>query len=102
MNKCVGVGFQCLATIHCSLAGPAKRALTIDPSVLGTLKPDVARITVKALGNGMRAIGVLGAVHAAPRQQASEFRDADTKHLPGQDVIHPLLQVRHLQRQALG
>ncbi|QJC54823.1 hypothetical protein HC248_00085 [Polaromonas vacuolata] len=39
--------------------GTAKAAFPMRPSVLGALKLDIARITGKARGNRMRAIGVL-------------------------------------------
>jgi len=35
---------------------------------LYALKPDIAALTVKAIGDGVLAIRVLGAIHAAPRQ----------------------------------
>ena len=38
---------------------------------------------------------VLGAIHAAPRQQGGDLRDLDAEHLLGQDVIHALLPVGH-------
>ena len=56
----------------------------------------------EALGDGVLAVGVLRAIHAPPRQQAGEVRDADAEHLLRQDVIDALLKVRDLVRQALG
>ena len=96
------MGFQRLATVQRRLAGTTKRAFAVGPGVLGALEPDVARIAGKALGNRMRTVGVLGAIHAAPCQQAGQTRDADAKHLLGQDVVHSRLQVWHLLRQPEG
>mgnify|MGYP003694230691 CR=1 FL=1 len=55
----------------------------------------------KRLGDGVLALGVLRAIHAPPRQQAGEIRDADAEHLLGQDVIDALFEVRNLVRQIL-
>jgi len=47
----------------------------------------------------MLALGMLGAIQAAPGQQAGQLGDADAEHLPGQNVVHPRFQLRHLLRQ---
>jgi len=43
---------------------------------------------------------MLGAINAAPREHGGDLRDADSKHLPGQDVVHALLQIRNLRLQS--
>ena len=102
MDECVGVGFQPLATVQGLPASTAINTFTIFPRVLHPLEPDVPRVAGEALHDGMFAIGVLGAIHAAPRKQAGGMRDRDTKDLLGQDVINALLQVRNFNRQPLA
>src|SRR5687767_2050477 len=50
----------------------------------------------------MLTLGMLRAVDAAPRQESREVGDRDPEHLSGQNVIHPLLEVRDLLGQAFG
>src|SRR5262245_43770977 len=64
--------------------------------MLRALEPDIAIITAERFGDGVFARGVLGAIHAAPREQAGDLSDADAEHLPGQDVIDALFQARNL------
>ena len=65
------------------------------------LEPDVAIVAGERFGDGVLAGGVLGAIHAAPRQQGGDLRDADAEHLLGQDVVHALLPVGHRFFQSL-
>jgi hypothetical protein len=44
------------------------------------------------------AVGVLGAIHAAPREQAGDLRDADAEHLLRQDVCCGRTNIDHLRR----
>lgn len=87
MYEGVSVGFPRLAAIQAALAGAAKRALAIRPGVLDPLKPDVAVIAGQRAGDGVRPMGVLRAIQAAPGQQAGEPGDADAEYLLRQDVI---------------
>ena len=48
----------------------------------------------------MLAVRVLGAIDAPTGQQTREVGNADAKHLPGQDVVDAILEVRHLGRRA--
>jgi hypothetical protein len=83
----IGMGLKTLIMIKdCSRCTAIRTSY--QPGVLNALKPYCR--SFKALGNGMRAIGVFGA-HAAPCQQMVR-RDADTKYLLGQDVIDPFLK----------
>lgn len=70
--------------------------------MLHALEPDVAIVAGEGFADGMLAVRVLGAIHAAPREQARDLRDADAKHLPGEDVVHALLQIRNLLFQSLS
>jgi hypothetical protein len=100
MNERVGVGFETFATIEGVLIGTAVLAPVSHPCVLRALEPDVAVITVEALGDRVLALGVLRAINTAPRQQAGEMRDADAEHLISQNVINTLFEVRNLGRQS--
>ena len=91
--------FQRVAPVQGLLAGAAVPALAFRPAVFLSFEPDVPLVAGKAFRDGMLAIGMLRAIHAAPRQQAGEVRDADAEHLPGQDVIDALLQIRHFDCQ---
>ena len=77
-------------------------ALVILPRVFDALEPDVAIVAGERFGDGVLAVGVLRAIHAAAREQAGELRDADAEHLLGQDVVDALFQVRNLALQPLG
>ena len=102
VNERVGVGFQSRRPVENGFARAAILALVAIPSVFEALEPDVAIVAGEGFGDGVFAGGVLGAIHAAPREQAGDLRDADAEHLPGQDVIDALFQVRNLVLQPLG
>ena len=84
------------------MAGAAKLAFALYPGVFGALKPDIAHIAGKAVGDGMRAVGIFGAIHAAPRQQTGQARDGHAKYLLRQDVVHARWQVGDGLRQPHG
>ncbi|OPZ12114.1 MAG: hypothetical protein BWZ07_01555 [Alphaproteobacteria bacterium ADurb.BinA280] len=100
VNKRIGIILNTRISIEECFWSTTKYALRVSPRMLDSLKPDVARLAGKAFGNRVFAIGVFGAIHTAPREQAGELRDADTKHLSGQYVIDARLQVGNLLRQA--
>src|SRR5258705_7277116 len=102
VNERVSVGFKRFAAFERLLARAAVHAPAFSPRVLHTFEPDVARVAGEAFGDGVLALSALRAIHAAPRQQAGEMRDADAEHLPCQDVIDPLFNVWNLGRQSLG
>lgn len=102
VNERVGVGFQSCRPVENGFARAAILALVAIPSVFEALEPDVAIVAGEGFGDGVLAVGVLGAIHAAPREQAGDLRDADAEHLPGEDVVHALLQIRNLLFQSLS
>ena len=79
----------------------AALAFSPAPSVFEALEPDVAVIAVERFDDRVLAGGVLGAIHAAPREQGGDLRDADAEHLPGEDVVHSLLPVGNRFFQSL-
>ena len=102
VNERIGVTFHLRAAIQGALACPAKGAFAICPGMLDAFKPDIARLAVEMLGNGMGAIGVLRAIQAAARQQAGQVRNANAEHLLGQNVNDALLKVWDLRGKTLG
>ena len=96
------MSFKPIAAIKCVLACATKFASAFRPSVFHALEPDIARIAREAVGNRVRAISVLRAIHAAPRQQAGEIRDSNAEDLLGQNMIHAVVKIRNLGRKTLG
>ena len=70
--------------------------------MLDNLKPDIAGLAREGLSNRVLPVGVPRAIHAPAREQAGDLRDPDAEHLLRQDVVHPLLQIRHPRRQSFG
>jgi hypothetical protein len=101
VNESVSVVLQCFFTVQNCFWCAAKFALGFTPSVLDALEPDVAIVAGERFGDGVAAGGVLGTIHAPACQQAREVRGGDAEHLPGQDVVHPLLQIGNLLLQSL-
>jgi hypothetical protein len=93
VDEGIGVVFKPIPAFKDGSRCATVRALIIIPSVLHALKPDVSRIMGEGLGNGMITLGMLGAIHATSREKACELRDADPKHLTGQDVIHTIFKI---------
>lgn len=103
MDKLVGMAFQLIAALGFAvflLGCAAKDAFAILPHVLCVLKPNIALYILKA-GNGILAVGLFGAVEAAPGQQTGQLGDGDTVELFVEDVIHALLQIRYLLFQPM-
>jgi hypothetical protein len=71
VNERIGVGFQPFAIQDCLWLAP-QNCTCLGPSVFHALEPDIAVVTGEALGNRVLPVGVLRAIHAAPRQQAGE------------------------------
>jgi hypothetical protein len=69
--------------------------------MLHALEPDVTRVAGKALGNGVRAIGVLRTINTSPSQQASDIRGADAKYLFGQNMIDTFLEIGNLSSKPI-
>ena len=96
VDERIGVGFEAFATvIELPLAGAAVTCTCRPPQVCSMRSN---QMLPSSLANDLAMeclpVGVLRAVHAPPREQAGEMRDADAEHLLGQDVIDALLEVR--------
>ena len=95
VNECIGVGLKSFAAVKRLFAGAAECALATHPRMLNPLKPDVARIVAEASGDGVRAVGMLRTVHAAPCQETGEICDTDAEYLLGKNMIDALSDVRN-------
>lgn len=100
MYPLIGVGLQRVPPLVLALRRTAEHALPIFPLVLNALEPDIPA-GVAEPGNGVFAVGVLGAVQAPPGEQAGQLRDGDAKELLVENVVDALLQVGKFLRQPL-
>ncbi len=70
--------------------------------MLHAFEPDVSGVILEGLGDGVFAVGELGAIDAAAGEEAGDAGDADAEDLFREDVIHALLQGGDLLLQAYG
>lgn len=100
MYPLIGVGLQRVPALVLALGRAAEHALPALPPVLDALEPNIPA-GIPEPGNGVFAVGVLGAVQAPPGEQAGQLRDGDAKELLVENVVDALLQVGNLLRQPL-
>lgn len=100
MDEFIGVAFQPVARgVAVFLFGrTAEHALAVLPHMLRIFIADVALHILKA-ADRILAVGVLGAVDAAPSQQTGQLGDGNAVELLVEDMVHPLLQIGDLVLQ---
>ncbi len=100
MDELVGVGFEFLAALIVGLVRSAEGAAAVDPVVFDAFEADVAFGGVEGLADGILAVGGLGAVDRAAREQRGQFRDGETVKLVLEDMVDALLPVGDAPFQA--
>lgn len=94
-----GVGVGLSAVLEDILGGSATRTLAIFPFMLGGREENVALGGVEG-GDGILAVGGLGAVDRTTGDKGGQPRDGEAKELIMEDVVEALLQVGEDRLQA--
>jgi hypothetical protein len=102
VNERIRVRVERLTSIQSLLTCATKATPAIHPCVFHPFIPDVAFVTGESFGYRMRAIGVLRAIQAPPRQEASKVGDANPENLLGKYVIDASLEIRNFINETLG
>jgi hypothetical protein len=103
VDEFVSVAFQsllsCLFSIG-GLRGAAKDAFAALPSMCDVFVADVALGIVKT-NDGVRPIGVFGAVHSAAGEEGRQLRNGDAEELISENVFQALLPIWEVSFQPL-
>ena len=103
MDEFISVAFQsllsCLFSIG-GLRGTAKDAFAALPSMCDVFVADVALGIVKT-NDGVRPIGVFGAVHSAAGGEGRQLRNGDAEELISENVFQALLPIWEVSFQPL-
>src|SRR6202051_2076551 len=99
VDELIGVGFQFATPVKLFLAYSAKSTSSMFPSMLNSIKADIALPVGECGADGVFPVGGLGAVHRPAGEQGCQLCDSNTKELVCENMICSLQLVGHLLLQ---